>query len=63
MRFIRVFAFLVVAVATVSASNVLELNEKNFDQLIVNGGKPSLVEVSRHDSEVEQRQNFNRHFH
>ncbi|KAK9347779.1 thioredoxin-like protein [Lipomyces starkeyi] len=44
MRFIRVFAFLVVAVATVSASNVLELNEKNFDQLIVNGGKPSLVE-------------------
>ncbi|KAK9321391.1 thioredoxin-like protein [Lipomyces orientalis] len=44
MRLTSFFAFLSVAIATVSASNVLELNEKNFDQLIVNSGKPSLVE-------------------
>ncbi|KAK9451054.1 thioredoxin-like protein [Limtongia smithiae] len=30
--------------AAVPASNVVEMNDKNFDQLVVNAGKPSLVE-------------------
>ncbi|KAK9365853.1 thioredoxin-like protein [Lipomyces kononenkoae] len=44
MRLISITRFLYVAVVAVAASNVLELNEKNFDQLIVQSGKPSLVE-------------------
>ncbi|KAK9239740.1 thioredoxin-like protein [Lipomyces kononenkoae] len=44
MHFISAIRFLCVAVVAVAASNVLELNEKNFDQLIVKSGKPSLVE-------------------
>ncbi|KAK9477945.1 thioredoxin-like protein [Lipomyces japonicus] len=40
----NILAVLLVAISLVAASNVIDLNEKNFDELIVNSGKPSLVE-------------------
>lgn len=36
---------LAVIAVSVTASNVVEVNDKNFDSVVVNSGTPTLVEV------------------
>ncbi|KAK9468520.1 thioredoxin-like protein [Lipomyces arxii] len=39
-----IITYIVLLAAAVTASNVVELTDKTFDQLVVNGGTPTLVE-------------------